>query len=249
MGHEFSHVLNGDMRLNLRLVAVVYGILVMSIVGYYVMCSTGSSSRGSNDKGGGGAAAAIFVIGVSLWLLGYLGILLGQIIRSAISRQREFLADASSVQFTRNPEGLAGALKKIGGLAEGSRIRNPHAHEFGHLFFGDAAAGSLLNLFATHPPLVERIRRLEPGFDGRFPEVEPIVEGAGGPAAAGDPSGLGRARPAPPPVSAAAVPPRRITPADLAALALADDSGQPPLAPGAPGRRASPSAPTTRPPC
>ena len=93
----------------------------------------------------------------------------GNLIKAAISRQREFLADASSVQFTRNPGGIAGALKKIGGLAEGSRIRDGHAEEISHMFFGDAFAGSFFNLFATHPPLDQRIRALEPDFDGRFP--------------------------------------------------------------------------------
>ena len=170
LGHEFSHVLNGDMRLNLRLIGLVYGILVLSIIGYFVMRSAGwagSSSRNSDDRRGDNRAA-IFFIGLALYILGYLGVLLGNIIKAAISRQREFLADASSVQFTRNPSGLAGALKKIGGLAEGSRINDPHAHEVSHMFFGDAFAGSIFNLFATHPPLEERIRLLDPNFDGSY---------------------------------------------------------------------------------
>jgi hypothetical protein len=101
---------------------------------------------------------------------------LGNIIKAAISRQREFLADASSVQFTRNPAGLAGALKKIGGLDDGSRIRDAHAHEISHMFFGDAFAGSFFNLFATHPPLEERIRLLDPNFDGAYAPTEPLPE-------------------------------------------------------------------------
>jgi Zn-dependent protease with chaperone function len=179
LGHEFSHVLNGDMRLNLRLIGIVFGILSLSIVGYYVMRSAGwsSSSRDSegrrNDNG-----AAIFFIGLAIYVLGYLGVLLGNIIKAAISRQREFLADASSVQFTRNPAGLASALKKIGGLAEGSRIRDAHAHEISHMFFGDAFAGSILNIFATHPPLEARIRLLDPNFDGSFARTEPLQEEA-----------------------------------------------------------------------
>lgn len=177
LGHEFSHVLNGDMRLNLRLVGLVFGILVLSIIGYYVMRIAGSGSYSSRDSDRrGDNRAAFFFIGLALYILGYLGVFLGQIIRSAISRQREFLADASSVQFTRNPAGLAGALKKIGGLADGSRIRDAHAHEISHMFFGDAFAGSFLNLFATHPPLEERIRLLDPTFDGHFQETEPVPE-------------------------------------------------------------------------
>ena len=111
------------------------------------------------------------MLGLALLILGYLGVFFGNLIKSAITRQREFLADASAVQFTRNPGGIAGALKKIGGLAEGSRIRDAHAEEISHMFFGDAFAGSFFNLFATHPPLAERIRALEPDFDGQFPEV------------------------------------------------------------------------------
>ena len=186
LGHEFSHVLNGDMRLNLRLIGMVYGILVLSIIGYFVMRSAGwvgSSSRSSDDRRGDNRAA-IFFIGLALYILGYLGVLLGNIIKAAISRQREFLADASSVQFTRNPGGLAGALKKIGGLAEGSRINDPHAHEISHMFFGDAFAGSIFNLFATHPPLEERIRLLDPNFDGSYPAVEALPDE--GPAAAAE---------------------------------------------------------------
>jgi Zn-dependent protease with chaperone function len=172
LGHEFSHILNGDMRLNLRLIGVVFGILMLSIVGYYMIRIAGvTSSR--NEKEGGGRAA-ILLIGLALCILGAIGQLLGQIIRSAISRQREFLADASSVQFTRNPAALAGALKKIGGLEAGSRIRDGHAQEVSHMFFSNALGGSLLGLFATHPPLAQRIKLLEPDFDGRYPAVTPV---------------------------------------------------------------------------
>ena len=172
MGHEFSHILNGDMRLNLRLIGIVYGILVLAILGYYVMRIAGVSSGDSKREGG---AAGFFLLGLALLIFGYLGVFFGNLIKSAISRQREFLADASSVQFTRNPGGIAGALKKIGGLADGSRIRDGHASEISHMFFGDAFAGSFFNLFATHPPLEERIRALEPEFDGQFPEVQPLA--------------------------------------------------------------------------
>jgi hypothetical protein len=101
---------------------------------------------------------------------------LGNLIKAAISRQREFLADASAVQFTRYPGGIAGALKKIGGLSEGSRIREAHAVEVSHMFFGEALTGSFFELLATHPPLVERIKRLEPDFEGQFPATQPVVE-------------------------------------------------------------------------
>ena len=171
MGHEFSHILNGDMRLNLRLIGIVYGILVLAIIGYYVH-ALGRPRFVARLEEKRRRGAAIFFLGLALVILGYLGVFFGKLIKSAIIRQREFLADASSVQFTRNPGGIAGALKKIGGLAEGSRIRDAHAEEISHMFFGDAFAGSLFNLFATHPPLVARIRALEPEFDGRFPAVQ-----------------------------------------------------------------------------
>jgi Zn-dependent protease with chaperone function len=182
LGHEFSHVLNGDMRLNLRLIGIVFGILSISVVGYYVMRSAGwSSATSSRDSEGRRSdnSGAVFLVGLAMFILGYLGVLLGNIIKAAISRQREFLADASSVQFTRNPAGLAGALKKIGGLVEGSRIQDAHAHEISHMFFGDAFAGSMFNWFATHPPLRERIKLLDPSFEGSFPVTEPVPEDEG----------------------------------------------------------------------
>ena len=186
VGHEFSHVLNGDMRLNLRLIGITYGILVLAIIGYYTMRVSGDIARGSR-KNGAGAAAGVFIVGLGLMILGYLGVFFGRLIKSIISRHREFLADASAVQFTRNPEGIAGALKKIGGLSIGSRICNSRAEEVSHMFFGDAFAGSFFNLFATHPPLETRIKILDPAFDGAFPEVRPVaivadvVAGAVGP--------------------------------------------------------------------
>ena len=149
-------------------------VTAVSIIGYYMMRTGGYSSWSSNrdEKRSG---SQYMLIGLALFVLGYLGVLLGKIIKSAISRQREFLADASAVQFTRYPAGIGGALKKIGGLAAGSRIRNVHAEEASHMFFGNGLADSFLNLFATHPPLVERIRRLEPDFDGSFPKISPLA--------------------------------------------------------------------------
>ena len=174
LGHEFSHILNGDMRLNLRLIGIVYGILVLAVIGYYLLRSAGSFSSSRDDKRDNGAALML-ILGLAMLVLGYLGVFLGNLIKAAINRQREFLADASAVQFTRNPGGIAGALKKIGGLGDGSRIRDGHAHEISHMFFGDAFAGSFFNLLATHPPLPVRIRALDPDFDGRFPQVEPVA--------------------------------------------------------------------------
>ena len=122
------------------------------------------------------------LIGLALYVIGYVGVFFGNLIKAAVSRQREFLADASAVQFTRNPEGIAGALKKIGALAEGSHVQNPHAEEASHMFFGNAVGGlgQLFGLLATHPPLVERIRRIDPSFSGDFSQVrlEPAAAGS-----------------------------------------------------------------------
>ncbi len=168
---EFSHILNGDMRLNLRLIGVLYGILVISMTGWIIFRSTANAysydDRRDDDRRGVNPWP---LVGLALYVLGYVGVIFGNLIKAAVSRQREFLADASAVQFTRNPDGIAGALKKIGALSEGSRVRAPEAQEADHLFFGDAV-GHFLGIFATHPPLVERIRRIDPSFEGDFSRV------------------------------------------------------------------------------
>lgn len=174
VAHEFSHILNGDMRLNLRLVGVLHGILLLAVIGYYLLRAAGRSAARSTKKGGG--AATLALLGLALLVIGYVGVFLAKLIRCAVSRQREYLADASAVQFTRYPAGIAGALKKIGGLQQQSRIRDAHAEELSHMFFADAFAGSLMNWLATHPPLAERIRRIDPSFDGTFPRPVPLVE-------------------------------------------------------------------------
>jgi Zn-dependent protease with chaperone function len=170
VAHEFSHILNGDMRLNIRLIGLIFGIMALSIIGRILMLTSGGRSSGRTDSRGG-----LMLLGLGVFVLGLVGAFFGRLIMAAVSRQREYLADASAVQFTRNPDGISGALKKIGGLAEGSRIDNPQAAEAGHMFFANAFAGKgLAGLLATHPPLVERIRRLDPQFDGQFPEVRPV---------------------------------------------------------------------------
>lgn len=176
VAHEFSHILNGDMRLNMRLMAVVFGITMISSIGGAVLRlgAYAPRRRGSDDRGGG-IGVALLILGALLYLVGWVGVLFGSMIRAAISRQREFLADAASVQFTRNPAGIAGALKKIGGLAQGSRLMAARAAEASHFYFGNGLRESWLNAFATHPPLEERILRVDPNFDGAFPEVTPAA--------------------------------------------------------------------------
>ncbi len=155
IAHEFSHILNGDMRLNIKLISLVFGILGVATVGRLLL-RTRTRGRG---------AGAVQLFGLLLFLIGSIGVFFGRLIQSAISREREHLADASAVQFTRNPSGLAGALKKIGGLIYGSEIESPHASEVCHIFFANGLRSSL---FATHPPIEQRIRMLEPHWDGKF---------------------------------------------------------------------------------
>ncbi|MCX6991584.1 MAG: M48 family metallopeptidase, partial [Kiritimatiellaeota bacterium] len=179
IAHEFSHILNGDMRLNLRLMGLLNGILVIGIIGYWIFrIATNTSRTASVGRKKGGNPIPFILVGLAVMAIGYIGVFFGKLIKSAVSRQREFLADAASVQFTRNPDGLAGALKKIGGFIAGSRIQNPNAEEASHLFFANGLGQSFLNLMATHPPLVERIRRIDPTFSGDFAavKVSPVAD-------------------------------------------------------------------------
>ncbi len=165
IAHEFSHVLNGDMRLNLRLIGVLHGLLIVALAGRLLLELSGRGRGGSSSSGrSGNALAVLFFAGVALWILGYIGVFFGRLIKAAVSRQREFLADASAVQFTRNPDGIGGALRKIGGLTEatglGTRIDHPQAEALSHLFLGAARPSFVRGLFATHPPLEERVQRI-----------------------------------------------------------------------------------------
>ena len=163
IAHEFSHILNGDMRLNLRLMGILYGILLIGIIGENILNSM--RYRSSNRKENGGA---IVIIGIGLFVIGYTGTFFGKWIKASISRQREYLADASAVQFTRDKDTIAGALKKIGGLDAGSILKTPSASEYSHAYFSDAIPHFFNSLFSTHPPLEDRIKSVDPGWDGRF---------------------------------------------------------------------------------
>jgi Zn-dependent protease with chaperone function len=156
IAHEYSHILNGDMRLNIRLIGILFGILVLAIIGRKVLFNV----RGGRDSK---SAGPILLIALALLIAGYVGLFFGRLIKAGLSRQREYLADASAVQFTRQTIGIAGALKKIGGLADGSKLVSTDGEEASHMFFGDGVGYSAL--FATHPPLVARIKALDPSFN------------------------------------------------------------------------------------
>jgi len=159
IGHEFSHILNGDSRLNVQLIGILFGILFLGIAGRQIISYGRISVR---------LGLPVIAGGVCLIVIGYIGTFMGRLMQCAVSRQKEFLADASAVQFTRNPLGLAGALKKIGGSAFASNINSPKAGQASHLFFGESHPDALFPFLATHPPLEERIRLLDPSFDGKF---------------------------------------------------------------------------------
>ena len=211
IAHEFSHILNGDMRLNLRLMGLIFGILCLTVVGRILIRTTGRKNP-------------LPLLGIALLIIGWIGVLFGRLIQAAVSRQREYLADASAVQFTRNPGGLSGALKKIGGLSFGSRLHSAHAEEASHLFFANGMRASVVGLMATHPPLDDRIRALDPSFDGKFPQVtSETSEAAMAPAAE---------HPQRPPISFPGFPPpdaggAGIAPVVIAAEAILPDIGRP----------------------
>jgi Zn-dependent protease with chaperone function len=161
IGHEFSHVLNGDMRLNLRLISVIFGLFCLATIGRILL-----NTRGGRDRN------PLPLFGLALVILGAIGVFFGRLIQAAVSRQREFLADASSVQFTRNPSGLSGALQKIGRYGFGSKLESDHAPDLCHLFFGNGIGEPLFDAMATHPPIPERIKAIDPAWDGKFPPLK-----------------------------------------------------------------------------
>jgi len=166
IAHEFSHILNGDMRINIRMMGIIFGIMVIAILGRQFLHSTRFRLSSSRDKGG----SAIVFIGAALMVIGYIGLFFARWMKSALSRQREFLADASAVQFTRDPDGISGALKKIAAYNHSSYLKTD-AEEVSHMLFG---SGYRSFMFATHPPLEKRIERIEKNFDAS--EIEKIAK-------------------------------------------------------------------------
>ena len=165
IGHEFSHILNGDMKLNLQLIGIIFGLLCLATVGRILLYARGGGRERNN---------VLPLLGIVLMVLGAAGAFFGRLIQAAISRQREFLADASSVQFTRNPAGLSGALQKIGGYSLGSKLGSEHAPDLCHMFFSNGVSSSLFEPLATHPPLEDRIRAIDPTWDGTFKPLEEL---------------------------------------------------------------------------
>jgi Zn-dependent protease with chaperone function len=183
IAHEFSHILNGDMRLNMRLIGVSFGILVIALAGRMILRGL-SRTRSSSDRGGQALLLGL-AAGVMLVAVGYIGVLFTRLIKAAVSRHREFLADASAVQFTRNPHGIAGALKKIAVSPLRATLTSTESEEIGHMLIAERR-GLFDALFASHPPILDRIRTLEPSFDPAELEqirLAPMVSGTPSPPA------------------------------------------------------------------
>lgn len=173
VAHEFSHIIHGDMRLNVRLVGILHGILMLSFAGKMLLQTRHGVARRTS------AAFPVMFLGLSLFLIGYVGKFFGDLIKAGVSRQREYLADASAVQYTRNNAGIAGALKRIGGFVAGSNVHRQGAEEFSHLYFSSSSKQALMSLLATHPPLEQRIERLDPHWDGAYITERPAETSAG----------------------------------------------------------------------
>ena len=189
IAHEFSHIINGDMRLNLILIGVIHGIMLLSYLGYFLLRSSFYSSFSSRN----GAAAALPMAGLALLAAGSVGAFFGGWIRAAVSRQREYLADASAVQYTRNPSGIGGALQKIG--AKHGLLKHPQAAECAHMFFANGVALGFANMFASHPPIEKRIKRVLPGWDGVVADTATAAPATAAANFGGAPPSLGGAQP------------------------------------------------------
>lgn len=169
IAHEFSHILNGDMRLNLRLVGVLFGIIVLGQIGRLMMHSSRGATRSRNSRQNGNP---VIFIGIALAIIGAIGVVMARLIRAGVSRQREYLADASAVQFTRQTEGIAGALAKIGGASAGSRLTATDGEQISHMLFANGVRRSWFAAFASHPPLESRIRALDPALAQRLQNAD-----------------------------------------------------------------------------
>ncbi len=160
IAHEFSHIVNGDIRLNARLTGLLFGLIVIGVIGRTILQF--APNNGINDrKNSGGLAVVIFITGAAIFVAGYVGLFFARIIQAAVARKRESLADAAAVQFTRDPTGLRNALVKIGAAPNGSQLPVSDADELAHMLF----APGMEQMFATHPSLIERIKAIDPRFD------------------------------------------------------------------------------------
>jgi Zn-dependent protease with chaperone function len=182
VAHEFSHILHGDVKLNIRLASYIFGLTFISQIGAQIISASYNSNYmgRKNRRDDKGRAILILIIGVFFTLFGLLGRLVSVLLNAAISREREYLADATAVQLTRNPGGIAGALKKIGGYSKGAEISVSAARGLSHFFLASSHVPRFFQkLYASHPPLLDRIHRIDPSFEGVLPDDSQIEQQTG----------------------------------------------------------------------
>lgn len=161
VAHEFSHLLNGDTVLNMRLVGLLGGILRIWLLGQELLDREDASVQRQRDRGLKPKGNLAYVLlGALLQAVGTLGNHMAGLIKAGVSRQREFLADSCAVQYTRNPDGIAGALVKLEQCAERGRIHHWRAGQVSHMFFGSALEGRKAERFATHPTVAQRLANI-----------------------------------------------------------------------------------------
>ena len=173
VAHEFAHILNGDYALNLTMAGWLSGLLFFSVKGLELLSVTSDAANkyiNNTKQGDVGALLLITIVGVILYVGGGIGKLGAELVQAAISRQREYMADAFAVQFTRNPASLAGALKKIAGYPRRGTIKNSRALMMKSFFIASPTQSQ--DLWQTHPPLEERITTLDPHWDGKIVPIE-----------------------------------------------------------------------------
>ena len=177
IAHEFSHVLNGDTRLNMKLMGLAHGLFWPTIVGRVLLrgspqpLEVGASIFDEDAKP---TILPTAPIGILFLIIGGISSPFVRLLKSLICREREWLADAAAVQFTRNPAGIAGALKKIGGLYRAGRLDTPYAETASHLYFVNSTYDPWFSFQSTHPPLAKRILVIDPTFDGQFPHIKSV---------------------------------------------------------------------------
>jgi len=177
VAHEFSHILNGDTRLNLKLMGLAHGLFWPTLLGRVLIRGTTAPADPGDSLWADEDSVTILPtapLGFLFAVLGSLNLPFVRLLKSAICRQREWLADAAAVQFTRNPAGIAGALKKIGGLFKQGRLDTPYAETASHLYFANSSYAPFIGWLATHPPLARRVQAIDPTFDGHFAKVKAL---------------------------------------------------------------------------
>jgi Zn-dependent protease with chaperone function len=177
IAHEFSHVLNGDTRLNMKLMALAHGLFWPTIVGRVLVHGSPQTPETGDSIFDADAKPAYLPsapVGALFLIIGAISLPMVRLLKSAICREREWLADAAAVQFTRNPAGISGALKKTGGLYKAGRLDTPHAESASHLYFANSNYEPWLECMSTHPPLTERILAIDPYFDGQFQHINSL---------------------------------------------------------------------------